>query len=214
MIDIELVVPDGWVHLPTAPGTERVRARVIDAVVRHHVPDSLPRDSAEPWRRELRKQLLEATEEAAQQGARSVLLPLQPFQGLRLPGSLLLTVLEDDPTHDPEKLLASIIADAGDEGTYVEVGGSPAARVSAVIESDRIGRAASSLRVSYYVANLDEPGVWGLLTFTVLTDGDVESELVQAVVLVFDALVSTLRWADRADVPTEGEVLTWLGPTD
>ncbi|MFG1777022.1 hypothetical protein ACGFIG_11405 [Micromonospora sp. NPDC049048] len=208
MIDFQLAVPDGWVHIPTTPETARLRTRIIDEIIRHHLPDSLPRDKAGPWRRMLRRELTEATDEAGRQGARAVVMPLAEFNGVRLPGTLVLTVIEDpDDPQDPKALLDSIVADAGAEGMLLEVGGCPAARVRTVIESDRIGRAAPSVRVNYYVAAPDAPGVWGLLSFTVLTDGDVEDELVQAIVLLFDAVVGTLRWADRVDVPTEDEVL-------
>ncbi|WP_369392461.1 hypothetical protein AB5J72_36420 [Streptomyces sp. CG1] len=211
MIDFELVLPDGWVQIPTTPDTTRLRRRIIDDVIRHHLPDSLPRDKAGPWRRMLRKELTEATDEAAQQSARSVLLPLQEFSGTRLPGSMLVTVLDsEDETEDPEQLLASILADAGAAGSYREIGGAPTVRVATVVESSRVGRKAPSQRVSYYVSNPDAPGVWGLLTFTVLTDGDVDAEPVQAVVFLFDMIVATLRWANRIDVPTEDEVLDQL----
>lgn len=211
MIDFELVIPDGWAQIPATPDTATLRRRVIDDVIRHHLPDSLPRDKAGAWRRMLRTELTEATDQAARQGARSVLLPLEKFSGLRLPGSMLVTVLEgEEDTQDPEQLLASVLADAGADGTYLEIGGSPAVRVAAVIDSDQIGRKAPSWRVSYYVANLEAPGVWGLLTFTVLTDGDVEAEPVQAVILLFDMIVATLRWANRTDVPTEKELLAQL----
>ena len=211
MIDFELVVPDGWVQIPTTPETTALRRKVVDGVIRHHLPDSLPRDKAGPWRRMLRKELTEATDEAARQNARSVLLPLAEFSGLRLPGSMLVTVLDaEDEPEDPERLLASILDDAGPEGTSLQIGGAPAARVASLVDSGRIGRKAPSWRVCYYVANPDAPGVWGLLTFTVLTDGDPEAEPVQAVVLLFDMIVSTLRWADRADVPTEEQVLAEL----
>jgi hypothetical protein len=211
MIDFELVVPDGWVQIPTMPDTTKLRHRVIRELIRHHLPDSLPRDKVEPWRRMLRKELTEATDEAARQGARSVLLPLQEFNGFRLPGSMLVTVLEDnDDTQDQERLLASILADAGANGTYLEIGGAPAVRVASVIDSSRIGRKAPSRQVSYYVSNPDAPGAWGLLTFTVLSDGDVDAEPVQAVVLLFDMIVATLRWANRIDVPTENEVMAQL----
>ncbi|MEU6854392.1 hypothetical protein ABZ901_31230 [Actinacidiphila alni] len=211
MIDFELVVPDGWVQIPTAPGTATLRRKVVDEVIRHHVPDSLPRDSAGPWRRMLHKELTAATEEAARQNARSVLLPLQEFSGVRLPGSMLVTVIEgDDEAEDAERLLASILADAGDDGSYLEIGGAPAVRVASVVSSGRIERKAPSWRVSYYVSNPDAPGTWGLLTFTVLTDGDVDAEPVQAVMLLFDMIVTTLRWSNRVDVPTEEEVLAQL----
>jgi hypothetical protein len=211
MIDFELVVPDGWLQIPTTPDTTKLRRRIIDELIRHHLPDSLPRDKVEPWRRMLRKELAEATDEAARNGARSVLLPLREFNGFRLPGSMLMTVLEDnDDTQDQERLLASILADAGADGTYLEIGGVPAVRVASVVESSRIGRKAPSRRVSYYVSNPDAPGVWGLVTFTVLSDGDVDAEPVQAVVLLFDMIVATLRWANRIDAPTENEVMAQL----
>jgi hypothetical protein len=211
MIDFELVVPDGWVQIPTTPDATKLRRRIINDLIRHHLPDSLPRDKAEPWRRMLRKELTEATDEAARQGARSVLLPLQEFNGFRLPGSMLMTVIEDhDDTQDQKRLLASILADAGADGTYLEIGGAPAVRVASVVDSSRIGRKAPSRQVSYYVSNPDAPGFWGLLTFTVLSDGDVDAEPVRAVVLLFDMIVGTLRWANRIDAPTEDEVIAQL----
>ncbi|MCB5907524.1 hypothetical protein [Streptomyces pinistramenti] len=211
MIDFELVLPDGWVQIPTTPDTTKLRGRVIDELIRHHLPDSLPRDKAGPFRRMLRKELVTATDEAARQGARSVLMPLQEFNGVKLPGSLVVTVIEGgDEDEDPEALLASILADAGDDGSYLEVGEAPAVRLATVVDSSRAGRKAPSWRVSYYVSNPDAPGVWGLLTYTVLSDGDVEAEPVQAVVLLFDMIVSTLRWSNRIDTPTEDEVLAQL----
>lgn len=213
MIDFELVIPPGWVQIPTTPDTTRVRRRIIDDLIRHYLPESLPRDRVGPWRTMLRRELVGATDEAARQNARSVLLPLQEFAGFRLPGSLLVTVVENEEeksAEDSARLLAELLADAGDDGMYLEIGGAPAVRVAAVMDSDRIRRTAPSWRVSYYVSNPDAPGVWGLLTFVVLTDGDVDAEPVQAVMLLFDAVVSTLRWGDRVDVPTEEEILTSL----
>lgn len=209
MIDFELIVPDGWVHIPTTPAYAKVRERTIDAIVKRALPDTLPRDKAGPWRRMLRKDLIESTEEAQRQGARGIVLPVQEMQGMRLPGSMLLTVLEaeDDSPEDPRLVLDSVLADAGPEGMSLEVGGCPAARVRQIIDSDSLNRKAPSVRVSYYVAAPDAPGAWGLITFTVLTDGDVEAEAVQAITLLFDMVVSTLQWSDRVDVPTEDELL-------
>jgi hypothetical protein len=117
-------------------------------------------------------------------------------------------VIEDsaDP-QDPQQVLSEIVADAGSDGMLLEVGGCPAARISTVIESDQIKRKAPSVRVNYLVSAPDAPGVWGVLTFTVLTDGDVDADPVQAIILMFDAVVSTLRWADVVTAPTEDELL-------
>src|SRR5262249_43505118 len=129
MIDVEFILPSGWVQIPTTPDTAKVRRKVIDELIRYHLPDSLPRDKVGPWRKMLRKELIEATDEAARQNARSVLMPLEEYAGMRLPGSMLVAVVENNDeagTEDSQRLLASILADAGNAGTYVEIGGAPA----------------------------------------------------------------------------------------
>ena len=211
MIDFEFILPEGWVVLPTTPETTRLRTWAIDAVIKQYLPDSLPRDSAEPWRRELRKQLLAATDDAERNGARSVVLPLGGYNGARIPGSMIITVLEDPEPQDPERLLASILEDAGAKGTYLEIGGAPAARLAAVVEHIAFGQSKPGHRISYYLSHPEVPGVWGLLTFTVMSDGNLDDPATQAVVALFDAIISTLRWAERQDVPTQEEVLAGLG---
>ncbi|GLY02350.1 hypothetical protein [Actinoplanes sp. NBRC 101535] len=203
MIDFNLITPTGWVRIPTTPDTSRLRERVITGVVRTVLPDDLPRDKAGPWRRMLHRQLTEAAGQAEQQGARSVVVPVQEMYGMRLPGTLVLSIVEDDEPQDPRALLAAIVADAGPGGEILDIGGCPAARVQTVIASDTIKRKAPSIRVNYYVCAPGHPGVWGVLTYTVLTDGDVEADAVQAVVLMFDAVVATLQWGDPGDHPSE-----------
>ncbi|MDW5323211.1 hypothetical protein [Plantactinospora sp. KLBMP9567] len=211
MIDFELIIPEGWVHIPTTPEFSRVRERTINAIVRHALPDTLPRDKAGPWRRMLRRDLTEATDEAERHGARAVVLPVQEMHGMRLPGTLVLSVIEDAaPPQDPKLVLDSVLADAGSDGMALEIGGCPAARVRQVVDSGPIQRKAPAVRVNYLVATPDAPGVWGALTFTVLSDGDVDAEPVQAIVLLFDMVVCTLRWVDHAGVPTEDELLGQL----
>jgi len=209
MIDFSLIIPGGWAHIPTTPGLAQLRARSIKAIVRQALPDTLPRDKAGPWRRLLRKELTEATDEAERHGARGLVIPVQEMHGMRLPGSLLLSVIEDAADGpDPMQVLSEIVADAGPDGMALEVGGCPAARVYKIIDSDSIRYDEPSVRVSYLVAAPEEaPGVWGALTFTVLSGGDVEADHVQAVVLLFDAVVSTLRWTEVVNPPTENDLL-------
>lgn len=210
MIDIEFILPSGWVQIPTTSDTVRVRRKFIDELVRLYLPDSLPRDKAGPWRKMLHKELTAATDDAARQNARSVLLPLGEAHGKGLPGSMVVAVLDDGQeteADESERLLAELLADAGEHGTYVEIDGNPAVRVAEVTDNGPVKRKKPSWRVSYYVSNAEHPGVWGLLTFSVLTDGDLDAAPVQAVMLLFDAIAATMRWVDRVDVPTEDEML-------
>ncbi|WP_194917968.1 hypothetical protein [Catenulispora rubra] len=213
MIDVELVLPAGWAVLPTAPDTERVRKWAIDRIITRALPATLPRDSAEPWRRELRKQLTAATDEASRNGARWVVLPLREFNGTRIPGSLLLTILEDQDPQDPEQLLASILDDAGPDGSCLDVGGSTAARITAVIRQEMYGKETAAVRVSYYLPHPERAGVWGLVTFSVVAGDDVEDPVVRGIVFLFDTIVSTLRWVERDAAPTQDEVLAMVAAT-
>ncbi|WP_194894440.1 hypothetical protein [Catenulispora pinisilvae] len=213
MIDVELVLPAGWAVLPTAPDTERVRKWAIDRIIGRALPPTLPRDRAEPWRRELRKQLTASTDEASRQGARWVVLPLREFNSTRIPGSMLITILEDQDPQDPEQLLASILDDAGPDGSCVDIGGATAARISAVIHQEMYGRDTVGVRVSYYLPHPDRPGVWGLMTFSVLAGADVDDPVVRAIVFLFDTIAATLRWVDRDAAPTQDEVLAMVTAT-
>jgi hypothetical protein len=104
-------------------------------------------------------------------------------------------------------VLDAMLADAGPDGMALEIDGNPAVRIRQIVDSGPIKRKAPAVRVNYFVAAPGAPGVWGVLTFTVLSDGDVDAEPVQAIVLLFDAVVGTLRWADDVAVPTEEELL-------
>jgi len=210
VIDVEMVVPEGWVLIPTGEGTQRLRVWTVEQIVRRFVPDHLPRDKAGPWRKELRKQLTGAVDEASAAGARCVLLPLAEYGGFRLPGSLLVTVLDDDPTVDPDVLLAGFAADAGEDGTVLEIAGGPAVRVQQVVDSRRVGRPYPTRKVAYYAAHPEVPGTWVLATFTVLTDGDLEDPAVLAVVAMFDAVVGTMQWAEHGGPVSADEVIAQL----
>ncbi|MCC2323479.1 hypothetical protein [Cellulomonas xiejunii] len=207
MIDAEMLLPEGWLHVPTSPGTEKLQARVVTSVVQHFVPEHLPRDRATPWRRELRKEMRRALDEATAGGARCVIMPLAQYGGLRLPGTLLVSVLEDDPQVVASDLLAELLADAGEDGLLLDVGGAPAVRIRSVVDSRRLGRAHPSWRVAYYISHPEVPGVWALATFTVLTDGDLEDPAVLAVVAMFDAVLGTLQWVEHEGGPSFEEVL-------
>ncbi|SDT56085.1 RICIN domain-containing protein [Actinoplanes derwentensis] len=196
MIDLELIVPDGWVQIPAGTDHDGERARIIDGLVRRHLPAGT--DETGPWPRALRREITAAVDEASRHQARSVLLPIGDFDGVRLPGSLVIAVVEDvEEGTAPEQLFASVLAGAGPDGTYLEIGGSQAIRVSSVTTAGPAERRTPARQVRYHIAHPRVPGAYGLVTFTAISDGDVEAEPVQAAVLMFDAIIGTLRWEEE-----------------
>ncbi|MEU8656042.1 RICIN domain-containing protein [Actinoplanes philippinensis] len=193
MIDLEMIVPDGWAQIPAGSTSAADRARIIDELVRGHAPADAGK--AGSWQRALRHEVTAAVDEAGRHQARTVLLPIGDFDGVRLPGSLFVAVVEDvEEGTAPEQLFASVLAGAGADGTYLEIGGAQAVRVSTVSSSGPAENRMPSRQVKYYVAHPRIPGAYGLVTFTAVSDGDVDADAVQAVVLMFDAVVGTLRW--------------------
>jgi hypothetical protein len=200
-LDFELILPEGWAILPTGADQQRETDAAIEGIVMIAVPPDLPRDSAEPWRRELRRHLTHAVEEARETGARSVGLPIAPMDGVVIPASFCTAVLDDPEAADPEELLAGLLADAGADGSFQEIGGGPAVRVEDVVTEPGPGGLydGPTRRVAYYLPHPDVPGCWAVTTFTTMADGNPRSLFADALVALFDAIMSTMRW--RASEP-------------
>ncbi|GLY00716.1 RICIN domain-containing protein [Actinoplanes sp. NBRC 101535] len=191
MIDFELIVPDGWAEVPVTPASAGDRPRLIDGLVRAALPADLPEDKAATWQKALRREVTAAADEAARNQARTVLLPVPGFDGTRLPGSLFVSVVENvEENTAPEQLFASVLAGAGDDGSYLEIAGAQAIRVATTAGAER------SQQVRYYIAHPSVAGAYGLVTFTV-AGGDEAEVTVQ----MFDAVVGTLRWEEPEPEP-------------
>jgi hypothetical protein len=197
-LDLELMLPEGWVVLPTDAGQRRQTDAAVEELVMAALPADLPRDSAEPWRRELRRHLSHAVDEARDSGARSVGLPIAPLDGVIIPASFCTAVVEDPDPRDPERLLAGLLADAGADGSFQEIGGGPAVRVDSAVTEQGPGGvyAGPTRRVAYYLPHPDAPGCWAVTTFTTLADGNPHGAFADALVVLFDAIMSTMRWRE------------------
>ncbi|WP_423922501.1 hypothetical protein ACPEEZ_02865 [Frigoribacterium sp. 2-23] len=192
-----LALPAGWVRLPARP--EHSADREIDAIVRLALPDDLPRDSAEPMRRHLRRRLADAVDEAGRAGASAVYLPAAPTGGPALPVSLSEAEVDDESESEPVRLIASLLSEAGQLDGLRDVDGAAAARTVETVSSDQSEGAWEriwSRRVVYTVAVPHRPGRWVVLTFTAAFGDDASERLADALVELFDAIMTTFRWTD------------------
>jgi hypothetical protein len=205
IVDFELLLPEGWVILPTGADQQRQAAVAIDELVMTALPGDLPRDSAEPWRRELRRRLTHAVDEARETGARSVGLPIAPMDGVVIPASFCTAVIDDPDPEDPERLLAGLLADAGPDGSFHEIAGGPAVRVEDIVTEQGPGGSydGPTRRVAYYTPHPEVVGCWAVTTFTTLADGNPRSPFADSLVVLFDAIMSTMRWRELEPVGTD-----------
>jgi len=195
-----MALPPGWVRLPARPESAEQLAHELDAIVAGALPDDLPRDSAEPLRRQFRRQLTRTVQEAGEAGATAVYLPAAPVDGFTLPASLTESEVDDESESEPVVVIAQLLADSGQlDGGLRDVNGAAAARTEDVLTNDQPEGSWERVwtrRVVYTISVPHRPGRWLVLAFTAVYGDEPSERLAGALVQLFDALVTTFRWVD------------------
>jgi len=193
-----IALPPGWMRLPARASEESTLRAMIDEIVAEALPSSLPRDTAEPWRGEMRKTLTAMVDEARDAGASAVYIPVRPVNGVNVPASFVESEIDDGDAGDPGSVLAAILADA-DDGTLHVIDGAHAARTdsSTVRVEPRDGWPAMTTRQIVYTIEVPHrEGRWVVLSFSAASGDRPSAALSDALVELFDALMLTFRWSD------------------
>jgi hypothetical protein len=193
----------GWETLSLHPRDHGVLERRLNELAHGSVPAEVPRDTATPFRQEVRKELVRVVEQAQAAGAGLIALPVETVDGKAVPASYTVSEWRDqDPDNvAPLDLLKSLAAGSTARTEIVEVDGQPALREETVESADpeaeplatRAGR-----RVTYTVSAPDSQDSWVIFTFITLGDGNPDGQLARMLVELFDAHLTTLRWKVRA----------------
>lgn len=199
--DFQLLLPPGWVRVPI---DDRVAERVV--TVASILTRDVPPDHRETARRALVHVLQLAVADAENAGGTDLVLSVGSVGGIALAASCVVTFL---PRHTPElEALVDELRDSGGDVSIVTVASSTAVRrrtrselehdpaVVAEVAGDMgVGRPPDAPppvtvtdQVTYFVP---VPGGDDLLVFTF---GTTQPELGEALVTLFDAIMSTMRW--------------------
>ncbi|WP_206074587.1 hypothetical protein [Antribacter gilvus] len=198
------LLPPGWARFPVGEGRERELDEAIESVVVRALPADLPRDTAEPYRRLLRERLHQGIAAAGAEGANAVYLPYDTFEGVVLPCSLVELELTTDAGTDPREIVSSVLADGYEDSEAVEVDGRPGVRVVSTlheVEQDDDLPMVSSRQVLYGLNRDEDAGEWLVLSFHVVWTTAETERLADTLVLFFDALMGTFRWAGPGAQP-------------
>lgn len=191
-----LVLPPGWERIPARQGSDDAIKAILDAKFRE-LPPGLPRDKLAPYRAEVEGKLRRAAAEARKNGAIDLYLPVQLRGGLPVPASFVVSegsIPVADVT-EPEQIVNYLVTEGGD-GAAVTVDGVAGARSEHAAGPDPDdGIEYGSRRVDYTVPVPGQAGRWLLFAFSTLGAGDPDDQVARMLVQLFDAMMSTFRWA-------------------
>jgi hypothetical protein len=190
-----LVLPPGWVRIPVnGSHTDHT----IDEAITAALPADLPRDEAAKVRITVKGRLLAAAAEARDVGGLDLYLPLGRMHGLAIPASFVVSELPVQPGREADEAMREFATDP--DAAPATVDGDPAIRLDAVLEPDTLMTEidAPTRRITYLVP---VPGMprWLAVTFSTIRDGgseDGSSSFSQILVDLFDAIMTTFRWAE------------------
>lgn len=199
MTAYDIVQIPGWENLPLQAADAAELDRRLDELAHDAVPDDVPRDSATPFRGELRKHLGRLVDRARSAGAGMLCLPTQRMGDLAMPASYTVSEWRDPEagTVTPDEVIASLTADSGAAVATIDIDGQPALREEDIErpapEADVLATHAGR-RVTYTIAAPDTVGAWLVFSFVTIGDGHADGPLADVLVELFDAHMGTLRW--------------------
>jgi hypothetical protein len=186
-----LTLPPGWERIPVRDGTDEAIRDILDRAFGH-----LPADRYGPIRRELAAGLAQQVMDAREAHGLDLYLPVGGIRGLPVAASFAVAHLPPGSADDEPAAVLGALADGFGTATAAEVASTPALRVERAVPSDP-GRQHNvdlpTKRVDYVVPVPGNAG-WLLVTFSVAADESAAAGLADALVELFDAVVSTLRW--------------------
>ncbi|MGH3166372.1 MAG: hypothetical protein ACRDN0_10825 [Trebonia sp.] len=195
-VGYSLVLPPAWRKIPVRSGTGKAIRQIVDQVFAG-LPKKVPRDKVTPYRIELTRQLTDAARRARQQGGADLYLPVELQHGTLVAASFIVSegsVPSPDGDLEPAHVLATLAVESG--GRPVTVGGAPAVRSEQVAPPDPDkGIEFGSRRVDYILPVPGDAQRWLIAAFSALGAGDPEDKFAGLVVELFDAIMSTFRWA-------------------
>jgi hypothetical protein len=194
-----IALPPGWSRLPVREDERPKLDAMIEAIVAEALPASLPRDTAEPWRGELRKRLAGAAAEARDSGATAVYLPTRSVDGFTPPVSLVETEVEDDGLASADDVIAAVLDDPAIDATEETVDDARAVRTDTT--TTRVQESAdwpevTTRQIVYTIGVPHREGRWVVMSFSAISGDNPSQDLSDALVLLFDALMTTFRWID------------------
>ncbi|MET8677865.1 hypothetical protein ABZW18_09795 [Streptomyces sp. NPDC004647] len=193
-IGYTLIIPPGWARIPLREGTKEALERIFFTHM-DKVPDGVARDDAMSLRLELRRQLQKRARAARRNGGLDLYLPVIPRGGTLVAASIIVSELPIGGA-DNARVLSRLAANTAGPGvTAVKLDGVKAVRRESQVAADSSQEIdVDSRRVEYVLPVAGTSGNFLAISFSTPGDGNLDSELTDVMVELFDAVVSTFKW--------------------
>lgn len=191
----------GWENLSlNSADRDAVEAR-LKVLAHETLPEDAPRDSATPFRMEVLRHLTRAVEDARAAGAGLIHLPTQRLGGVTMPASYTVSEWRDTEGEAaaPDLVLQALAGNATGLTRLVDLDGQPGLREEEVVTPSTAGDPVAdrpARRVTYTVASPTDIRSWVVFTFATIGQADPAGPLADALVELFDAHLTTLRWSE------------------
>ncbi|MFH8237057.1 hypothetical protein [Streptomyces sp. NPDC018321] len=194
-----LVPPPGWDVIPLRTGTKEATDHIVRKAIAQ-LPVGFPKDDIPKARLKLNQEMKKVVRRARAKGGMTLYLPTERFHGVALPVSIVasqpIEIPRVRPTSGPEAVLAALASET--PGAEMrELDGSAALRSSRDVPADVAqGVDVAHRRVEYFVPIPDSvPDQYLAFSFSALIAPDSDPTFYDTLVELFDAVMSTFRWA-------------------
>lgn len=193
-----LVLPEGWVRLNVRDDKQAT----VDSVLAEIPLDSLPRDERAKRRVAVEGRLRAAIDNARKIDAYAMYLPLHGMHGLAIPASFVVAAASDlMGSGTDEQILEALMGSPGARPVVLD--GSDAVRTETtnVTMDEASGIEVGAVQIVYTV---HVPGTteWLVVVYDVMTSDEPDEDyrqFVDALVALFDGIMSTFRWTFADD---------------
>lgn len=192
----------GWENLSLNSADRSDLDRRIDEIAHNAVPDTVPRDSATPFRHEMRKHLARVIDQARAAGSGLICIPCERTGEIAVPASYTVSEWRDAERAEatPAAMLQVLAANSTAALRMVDIDGQQALREEQIEparpEAEPLARYAGR-RVTYTISSPNDPRAWVIFNFVTIGDGTPDGAFADLLVDVFDAQLTTLRWRER-----------------
>ncbi|MEU5753395.1 hypothetical protein [Streptomyces sp. NPDC047829] len=194
-----LVPPPGWDVIPLRIDTKEATDRIVRKAVAQ-LPLGFPKDDIPKARLKLEQELKKVARRARAKGGMTLYLPTERFHGVALPVSMVasepIEIPRVRPNSGPEAVLAAL-ASITPGAEVRELDDTAALRSSRDVPADATqGIDIPHRRVEYFVPIPDsDPDRYLAFSFSALIAPGSDPAFYDTLVELFDAVMSTFRWA-------------------